>query len=122
MSQTECNPIKVAHEYLAEFPLTHLSYRRPVVSETDTVWTVRYELPPDWPGFGLTTSSISTSGPARSYTRTWSSEHWRRTLAALTGDTEKSHARLANARHHRSCGDVPTDGEPNHVTDQMQPP
>ncbi len=53
MSQTECNPIKVAHEYLAEFPLTDLSYRRPVVSETDTVWTVRYELPPDWPGFGF---------------------------------------------------------------------
>ncbi len=50
MSQTECNPLKVAHEYVTELGLTDLSYRHPVVSETETVWTVRYELPPDCSG------------------------------------------------------------------------
>ena len=52
-------------------------------------------------GSGSSTSSISTSGPVRLCTSTWSSEDSRRTLAALTGDTEKSHAGLANA-HSRS--------------------
>lgn len=55
MSQTKCNPVKVAYEYLylKESGPTDLSFRHPAISETDTVWTVRYELPPDWPGFGF---------------------------------------------------------------------
>ena len=37
---------------------------------------------------------------------------------SLTGHTEKSHARLANAHRYSPCDD-PADGEPNHVTDRM---
>ena len=52
MSRPKCDLLKIAHDVMArEFALTDLSYRHPVVSESDNVWTVRFELPPDSLGF-----------------------------------------------------------------------
>ncbi len=52
MSQPNCDFFKIVQDVLAKkFELTDLSYMHPVVSETDTIWTVRYELPPDSLGF-----------------------------------------------------------------------
>ena len=52
MSQPKCGFFRIAHDIVArEFEITDLSYRHSVISESDTVWTVRHELPPDWIGF-----------------------------------------------------------------------
>ena len=52
MSQPGCEMRKVAEDYIAKrYPFIDLAERRPVTSEQDHVWEVRYELPQGMLGF-----------------------------------------------------------------------
>jgi NTF2 fold immunity protein len=47
MSQSECDPVRIAEEFIEKrFPLFDATGKRQVVSEEGSLWVVTYELPP----------------------------------------------------------------------------
>jgi hypothetical protein len=53
MSRPKCDAYRVAQDYIAKhFPRTDLTRMKPVISETESIWELRYELPRDTLGGG----------------------------------------------------------------------